>query len=53
MTLNLRARTSSAAIGASEGLVQRHLRHAKRETTARYIRAGRLFHESPTALAGF
>lgn len=44
--------TSAAANDAPGHLVQRHLRHAKFDTTARYIKAGEMFRKNAAGMAG-
>ncbi len=44
--------TSAAANDAPGHLVQRHLRHSRFDTTARYIRAGELFKRNAAGMAG-
>jgi site-specific recombinase XerD len=44
--------TSASSLGAPGHLVQRHMRHAKYETTVAYIREGEAFRENVAAMAG-
>jgi hypothetical protein len=45
--------TSAALSGQADALtIQRHLRHAKGDTTARYIRDGERFRVNAAAAAG-
>ena len=44
--------TSASSLGAPGHLVQRHMRHARYETTVGYIREGQAFRENAASMAG-
>lgn len=44
--------TSASSLGAPGHLVQRHMRHARFETTTAYIREGEMFRENAASMAG-